>query len=285
MKKRKICVLCAAFLLSTGIWIYRLTVLETAFLTVRRCTLEVPKLPAEHENLTVALLGDLHCRSVMFRNGFLKRITARLEELRPDLVLVAGDMLERCSPLTPEELDILAQTVTEWHGKYGTVVIAGNHEMWLSCRQNWKYLSERLRQKGVRVLEDENCRLPVRGKIFQIAGCSDHLEVWYQMKRIGAELDVSLPRYGIIHNPEFLYFRDNPFDVMFSAHTHAGQVRFPVFGSGFQALIFNGWFGSGIRRYRNCVQFTTSGLGTSTLFARWYNMPEIALLTLRRAED
>jgi predicted MPP superfamily phosphohydrolase len=102
------------------------------------------------------------------------------------------------------------------------------------------------------------------------------------MGKLPESFDHTLPVFGIVHNPEDIYSVNNRFDMIFSGHTHRGQIRMPVFGEKCLILRFRGgWLGKGVRTYRNCVQVITSGIGTSAWPVRLYNRPEVVFVTLR----
>lgn len=281
MKWKKI-VIGMAVLLTAALLEYRMLVFEPGLLRVAEHTVTLDRLPPEHDGLKVALIADLHLRRENFTSGLYDRVTEELRKRRPDIVLLGGDYIDARYMPSLLEVDNLGQLVTKWHGKYGTFAVAGNHDVYREAGGSWRFVSGALVRGGVTVLDGWGVSVDIRGKPFQIAGCGDRPDAWFRMGCM-PEFDRSLPVYGLIHNPEYLYSVRNTYDMIFSAHTHRGQVRFPVFGERALKLRFRtGWLGSGFRRHRNCVQFVTSGLGMSAWPLRWHNIPEIAVITLRR---
>lgn len=259
-----------------------MTVIEPAMLHVTECSVELDRLPPEHDGLVIAVIADLHLRRQGFTSGLFDRVTEELRKRRPDIVLLGGDYVDARHRPSLLEVDNMGQLVTKWHGQYGTFAVAGNHDIYREKSGVWRYVADTLKKSGVTVLDGGGTSADIRGKPFQIAGCGDRADAWFRMGCM-PEFDRSLPVYGLIHNPEYLYSARNTFDMMFSAHTHRGQIRVPVFGEAVGNLRFRtGWLGCGLRRHGNCVQFVTSGLGMSSYPLRWHDVPEIVFITLRR---
>jgi hypothetical protein len=91
-------------------------------LAVQRKTLRLDRLPAALEGLTIAHLSDLHMTGHLGRE-FYEVVVEETNSLKPDLIVVTGDILEkeRCLSWGPA---ILARL----QAPYGTFFIFGNHE-------------------------------------------------------------------------------------------------------------------------------------------------------------
>ena len=282
MKKKKIYILLAALVLTGGILFLRMAWYETTFLQTADYTVTLEKLPPEHDGLQIALLADLHLRRSCFENGLYDAVTALLQERTPDLVLLAGDYIRAKDRRSLLEVDNMRRTVSNWHGKYGTLAIAGNHDIFFERAGTTAYVMNALKDGGATVLDNEGIVLDIHGKPFQIFGVTDRDDAWFRMGLVPESFDRTLPVYGLVHSPEDIYSVNNKFDMIFSAHTHRGQLRMPVFGEKYLLIRFRGgWLGSGIRKYRDCVQVITSGIGTSAWPLRLYNRPEVMFITLR----
>lgn len=282
MKKKKNYILCGALVLTLVVLVLRMFWFEPAFLRVNEYSITLEKLPPEHDGLVLAVIGDLHIKQQCFDSGLYDAAASAIRERRPDLVLLLGDYLSVKDRNSLLVVDQMSQAVSKWHGKYGTLAIGGNHDYTREKAGNWLYVKKALEKGGIRVLDGEGLSLDIHGKPFQIMGIGDRENAWNRMHRIPETFDRNLPVYGLLHDPEDLYSVRNVYDMIFSAHTHRGQLRMPVFGERYLVLRFRGgWFGSGIRKHRNCTQFVTSGIGTSAWPVRHYNMPEVVFVTLR----
>ena len=100
--------------------------------------------------------------------------------------------------------------------------------------------------------------------------------------------------YAVTPNPEFLLTarHDEPFrqallgaDLVCSGHAHGGIVRLPGTDGLFSHdLDLFPSYTAGLYEENGSVLFVTRGLGNSGPSFRVFNRPEIAVLTLRRAE-
>ena len=282
MKKKKIYILLAALVLTGVILTLRMVWFETSFLQVVDYSITLEKLPAEHDGLVIALLADLHVRRSHFENGLFDAVADAIQARKPDLVLLAGDYMRAKDRRSLLEMGKLSRAVSNWHGKYGTLAIAGNHEAYFEKAGNLAYIMNALKEGGATELDNRGISLDIHGRPFQIFGVADRDDAWFRMGKIPESFDRSLPVYGIVHNPEDIYSVNNRFDMIFSGHTHRGQIRIPVFGERYLVLRYRGgWLGKGVRKHRNCVQVTTSGTGTSAWPLRLHSRPEIVFVTLR----
>lgn len=107
---------------------------------------------------------------------------------------------------------------------------------------------------------------------------------------------------GIMHYPldEKFYQQKResgefpPYDLILAGHYHGGQWRIPFYGAIFVSDIYgNGWFPSqsrvsGLSNYSGYYQYISRGLGASggnpLLKHRWFNPPEVNLLTLKSVD-
>src|SRR3712207_5711392 len=71
---------------------------EPASLHVQESTLALPRWPAQRAGLRVALLSDLHVGSPHVGLEKLREVVRRTNEARPDLVLIAGDLVTEAVP-------------------------------------------------------------------------------------------------------------------------------------------------------------------------------------------
>lgn len=100
----------------------------TAEPVVRRAAVALPAYPADAPPLTTVLISDIHVAGPDMPPARLARIVARINAQRPDLVLVAGDLvgdkrLATAHYSTAEAVAALAPAIA-------TVVVPGNHDHW-----------------------------------------------------------------------------------------------------------------------------------------------------------
>lgn len=250
---------------------------EPGRLVINVQTLRPPRWPAQLDGLKVALVSDLHVGAPFVDAAKVQAVRRAIDGWRPDLVLLAGDVLVGHEPgatrLSPAEA---VAPLRGWDAPLGVWVVLGNHDWWVDGPATTRALQE----AGLRVLENEAAPVETgRGRVW-VAGLAD---VW--TRKTDAERTLSFvtddaPVLAFTHNPDV--FPDMParFSVVFAGHTHGGQVRLPFVGAPVVPSEFGQRYAAGAVVEDGRLLFVTTGVGTSILPVRFGVPPEVALLTL-----
>lgn len=250
---------------------------EPGRLVTREETLRVPGWPPALSGLKVALLSDLHVGAPFVDEARVREVRARIDAWRPDLVLLAGDVLVGHEPgarFVPADLAV--EPLRGWDAPLGVYATLGNHDWWVDGPATTRALEA----AGLRVLENEAVPLETgRGRVW-LVGLAD---AWTRNPDAAHALSTvadDAPVLAFTHNPDV--FPDMParFSVVFAGHTHGGQVRFPFIGAPVVPSKFGQRYARGAVIEDGRLLFVTSGVGTSILPVRFGVTPEVALLTL-----
>lgn len=266
----------AATAVGLGTWAF---VLEPSSLAAKHYALPLPGWPAELDGLKVAVLADLHVGSPYVGIDKLERIVQATNELKPDLVLIPGDLVIDGVLggrfVSPEDTAAVLARLSAPLGVWATL---GNHDWWLGAQR----VQSALETRGIRVLEDEAARLVHRGSHFWLAGISDFWEGRHDVRKALASVTDGAPVLAFTHNPDV--FPDLPRRVILlvAGHTHGGQVRLPLLGAPVVPSRYRQRFVQGHIVEEERHLFVSSGIGTSILPVRFRVPPEITLLELRR---
>ncbi|MGE5708486.1 MAG: metallophosphoesterase, partial [Bacteroidota bacterium] len=216
-------------------------------------------------------------------------ILRRVEELRPDLILFTGDLID-CHRVREAPGLTLMSGLRKIAPVYA---VNGNHEVW-SGRDG--SLKRELSALGVSVLANRRLILPFGRDRLLLHGIDDprfkgkmsrHARREKERKILARELQNSLgPEKGfrilLSHRPEgFEEYQRLGVDLVFAGHTHGGQVRLPFFGG----LIApnQGLFPkylAGRYEKEGCTMIVNRGLGSSRFPLRLFNRPEIVVVRL-----
>ena len=283
-KRRRAC-LCAGLLLlwmGWGVWrSYHMPV-------VRRW--EVP-LEALDSPVRLAVLSDLHDRDFGNSNQALIALTAAE---RPDLILLAGDMLNADS-----DNSALVRALVERLAEIAPVCCAlGNQELdYLRLEPS---LPEELEAAGAAVLDRRYLDITVNGAELRVGGLYDYAFAQDDFhtcdpQRMDPEVygflrefqDTERCKIMLSHRPDSFIFGEAAstweVDLVVSGHNHGGQVVLPVLGGlygGDQG--FFPQYCHGIHEKDNITLAVTSGLGTHReRLPRFRNPPEIMVLDLK----
>jgi uncharacterized protein len=262
----------AVLLLSVTVILVDALVVEPSWIETVRWIEYVPALPARAPDLTLVHLSDLHIVEI---GGRERRAIALINEARPDLIVVSGDLTREGS--TPGAIESFFRAL---NARYGTFAVWGNHDYWDKVAITWG--PGTLKRSGVTLLRNSSARLPWSGGRVVIAGVDDPVTGRDNLR----EAMQGVPRQDVCillsHSPEIAPSLGNwDIDIMLAGHTHGGQVRLPLLGAlyvppGTRDFV-EGWFNveGGARLH------VSQGLGWSYLPIRFFCRPRIDVITLR----
>lgn len=133
---------------------------------VRTQEIVLPGLPPALDGLRVAQLTDLHI-SRNFPAEWTRAVVDRTNALRPDIILLTGDLMDGSPALRREDFAPMATC----RAPLGVFACPGNHEYY-SDLPAWRPV---LRAHGITLLENEAAVLPVRGSHLTVAGVTDNV--------------------------------------------------------------------------------------------------------------
>jgi predicted MPP superfamily phosphohydrolase len=250
-------------------------------LVVRR--VEIVSAHWEGAPLTIAALADTHVGGPHVDAARIGRIVRRVNDLRPDLVVLLGDYAAFHAPEAErtgaEQQEILGgiAAFAALNAPLGAVAVIGNHDVWYSRTS----ITTALQNAGIAALWNANVVIPRAGGDIIIAGLEDDMT---GDPDFAAALD-GAPRGDTIvlsHSPDpFADMLSGP-ALMLAGHGHCGQVTIPLIGRPILPLR-NKNYGCGRIDEGGKTLFVSAGIGTSILPVRFLNPPEIVLITLRGA--
>ncbi|KQC01308.1 metallophosphoesterase [Pedobacter sp. Hv1] len=234
------------------------------------------KATKETENIKLVQLSDLHLQSLNYQ---LRRLTAQLNKMQPELILITGDAIDKAEhvPLLNEFLKLIDKNIQK-------VAILGNWEYWGSIDLN----------ELKKVYENNNCTLLVnqtvsyafRNRTISITGVDDFIGGKPDFTAAIKEYRESDYHIILNHCPQYSeqisaqLANNMKVDFILSGHTHGGQFNFFGFipflpqGSG---KYVKGWYNDNIPKL-----YVSKGIGTSIFPARFGARAEIAIFNLER---
>ena len=114
---------------------------------VREADVQLPGLPAEADGLRVVQLSDMHLGPLLAER-WLAPVVDRVISLKPDLVLVTGDLVDSDSSHVEE----MVPTLRRLRAPLGVFAVTGNHEFYAGLDRSVKLLQE----AGFDVLRDRH---------------------------------------------------------------------------------------------------------------------------------
>ncbi|MDZ4771953.1 MAG: metallophosphoesterase [Planctomycetota bacterium] len=182
----------------------------------------LPRLPRALDGFCIAQISDLHVGALVQRR-FVERVVERTNALKPDLIVITGDMVDGSVANLARELDGLSKL----RARHGIAFVTGNHEYY-SGAEEWIAW---LRARGVRVLMNERVSIGDAGASFDLAGITDaHAErrLPSHASDIGRALagrDEERELVLLAHQPKSIEVAEGRgVGLMLSGHTHGGQM-------------------------------------------------------------
>jgi len=216
--------------------------------------------------LNIVMASDIHLGRNIGTRG-LEKIVGMMNRLKPDLVLLPGDILdENVSTLPENNFSAPLQKIV---AKYGVFAVTGNHEYYAGI----KAAIASLRRGNVTVLEDTAVKI---ADAFYLIGRKDRAAMRFgegrqSLRDITKGVDPAYPLILMDHQPFHLEeSQQNGIDLQVSGHTHNGQM-FP-FNLITKRVYEIAW---GYLRKGNTQYYVSCGVGTWGPPVRLGNVPEI----------
>jgi predicted MPP superfamily phosphohydrolase len=250
---------------ATGLIAATWGVINASVTRISRVKVRLPNLPVAWRGRTAAMVSDLHLGH-MRGATFARNIVARIRQLRPAIVFLAGDLYDG----SYADLDALASPLRGLNAPLGNYFVAGNHE---EIRNPRAHL-QAAKNAGLRLLNNE--KLIVDG--VQIIGV--HHRDAAHPERLNAVLkdmviDRNQPSVLLVHAPDQLAIAEQAgISLQLSGHTHRGQF-FPW--TWLTKRIYK-QFVYGLQQFGAMLVYTSSGAGTWGPPLRVCSHPEIVLI-------
>jgi predicted MPP superfamily phosphohydrolase len=241
---------------------------------VRTATIALPDWPPGTAPIRVALLSDIHIGNATMGAERLDRIVDRVNALRPDIVLIAGDFIAGHAPDDAARLgEAMVPPLARLRAPLGTVAVLGNHDHWTGAAA----VRDQLRRAAVTVVENHAvARGPLAIGVVgdDFTGRADLAATVRALRRLpGARLVLT-------HSPDIAPNLPDEIPLVLAGHTHCGQIVLPLIGALASASQFGERYRCGTRREPGRLVVVGAGLGTSVLPLRLGAPPDLWLLTL-----
>jgi len=241
---------------------------------VRQAYVAMPDWPKGAKPVRVALISDIHIGSWAMDAGRLTRIIGEVDALKPDLVVIAGDLINGNDPHHGRrQMQDLVAPLSRLHPPLGSFATIGNHDMWTGPGP----IAAPLRQAGVTLLHNSAVSrgpLAIGGMDYTPYGATDLDTTMAKLRKLpGARLLIT-------HTPEISNKVPGDVSLMLAGHTHCGQAVFPVIGVAYIILQYGDRYLCGLKHVDGRTVVITAGLGTSVVPLRFGAPPDLWLLTL-----
>lgn len=268
---------------------------EVVTFKVTHYSITSPKLDGLAKEQKIIFLSDLHNNRYGKNND---RLLKAIEEERPDIILVGGDMLVGVAGLSTEVAERFVSALT----KIAPVFYAnGNHEQRMKeytetfwdAYDNYK---KALLDADVVFLENSFVDMRWDNCDVRITGLEIPPECYAKFKPTCLKLEQVEERIGqakkealqilLAHNPKYMEtYKAWGADVILSGHYHGGMVRIPGLGGVLTPhwKIFPKYSGEYTKEGEQSI-IVSRGIGMHTIKLRFLNPAEVIVLEFRPAK-
>jgi uncharacterized protein len=241
---------------------------------IRTADIAIADWPTRAPPVRVLLLSDIHVAGPDMPPSRLARIVDQLNAMKPDLVLIAGDLVSEKRLATHiYEPDEIVAPLTRF--TMPVIVAPGNHDHWYRDGA----VIAAAKGAGLSVLQNE----AMRAGPLVIGGVDDDYSRHADVPATLAAMTALAPGPRIIltHSPDIVPGFPGDVAAVFAGHTHCGQALNPFSGEPFVDVSkFGARFRCGRIADDGQTVFVGAGLGTSGLWLRYGAPPDAWLVTL-----
>ena len=244
---------------------------EAGWVRLRVLELPLAGLPPELDGLRIAHLSDFHLGVPSRGVRAVERAVAWVEERRPDLVCLTGDLLSQ-----PRGEPLLRALLERLGNPY---VVLGNHDLAVSRDPFSRPVELEAFAHGT-LLSDESAAVELRGEPVELAGVDPRS--WLGKRSSAFPESTAGLRILLCHFPDALdRVPEGRWDLILAGHLHAGQIVLP-YGIGRLLLAHpSARYASGVYRRGATAMHVSPGLGTTFVPFRFCARPEATELVLR----
>jgi len=251
--------------------------INALFPRVKKYDITINKPAGNVKELKIVAVSDIHLGSII-RKRSMRKLSSVIESLKPDLVLLLGDIVD--GEIGPVLRDDLLSYFTCPKCRNGLLAITGNHEFIGGAAKTIPYIES----KGIRLLKDEV--VEIEGGIQLIGRLDRDSRRFYGKTRVpldelAGKTDAMRPVILLDHQPVGLdeAVKYN-IDLQLSGHTHNGQM-WPL--NYITGMIYE--LSYGYLRKGNTQFIVSSGFGLWGPRVRSGSRSEILLLNIRFTDN
>jgi len=237
----------------------------------RSLTVELEALPAGTPPLRLVLMSDFHVARFGDTPERLRETVDRVDRLKPDVVLLAGDFLSS-GALGSYGARPTVAAFSRLKPPLGKFAVLGNRDATFP-----KAVALALAEVDVRVLNNDAERagpLAIVGVADAFSGKARLRPAMEAGKRVGGVPIV------LTHSPDLIPRLPPEINLALAGHTHCGQIVLPLIGPIITDRRYRYRYLCGIVREGRRTTIVTSGLGVSRLPFRLGALPDFWVITL-----
>lgn len=264
LRKRYLLIIAVTLLL-----VYML--IEPYWIETKEITIESDQIPAQFDGKRIVFLSDIHT-GPSFSQDRVDSLVNQVNALNPDLILLGGDYVDGDS----EYIQPAFESLSKLKAPLGVYAVLGNKDP--------QYVSlNTIFQSNVTYIGNKGTWIEDNGARIRLGGVGDYNN-GAQIQ--SATTSVVTPQDFVIllsHNPDYFPKVDkSKVDLVFSGHTHGGQVTFFGLWAPTTHSDYGNKYRTGVIEEKNSTLIVSNGLGTTILPLRFFARPQIIVVELKK---
>ena len=271
IKKKKHNILIYFILIIALLFLYS-KYIEPYNLTIKEYKIENEYLPKSFDGIKIVHFSDVHLGSTVDIK-YLDKIVNLINKQNPDIVVFTGDMLDKRRTLNDSEIESVKKSLSKIKSNLGNYAVSGNHDI----KQLDTY--KKIMDTNFTILDNEEKLIYYKeNNPISLVGLSDSSETKINYDVLEKENDYY--RFVLCHEPdEYKKISNYSFNVMFSGHSHGGQVKLPFIGKIYTPIGAKTYYDD-YYKLDNKEIFISNGIGTTRIDIRFNSAPSINLYRL-----
>jgi hypothetical protein len=220
----------------------------------------------------VLLMSDIHVGGPDMPPPRLAGIVAQINALKPDIVLIAGDLItDKRLATRYYSHDEAVAPLAALHPRLATVAVMGNHDHWRDSAAAHSALA----RADIIVLDNQAVQI---GPL-AVGGLDDDFTDRADVPATMAALSrLKGPKIVLSHSPDPFARLPAGVKLMAAGHTHCGQIAPPLIGPLSTMSDYGRRYACGVVREGGKILVVSAGLGTSGVPLRLGAVPDLWLI-------
>ncbi len=241
---------------------------------INKIDLPIKGLSNEFKGWRVLQFSDVHYGFHYGAREFQK-VVKTINELKPDIILLTGDMIHDHWSKIPDPTDLLRDINNPRGGKWA---VLGNRD-----HHSKDEITKSLKHAQFTVLHNTSDYIESNGERLYIAGVDDIFHGNPDFKKALGNFTRDDRVLFLVHEPDLIdYSLEYNISAQFSGHSHGGQIQLPFLGPLFtpelsekyqEGLYFVG--------PQDTPLYVNRGIGTTRIPVRLFCRPELTVFTLK----
>lgn len=282
-KLKRICVIfLIIFIFPIAAYLYAFH-FEPTSLSITRTDIKNPNIPKGFQGVKIVQFSDTHF-GPDFSHKQQKMLVEQINELRPDIVVFTGDLIDNFAEYGFERKETQA-ILSQIHAPLGKYAVFGNHDRGGGGGYLYKQYME---GAGFTVLVNETKKIRANnGDYITISGLDDFLLGKPKVQQTLQKLQEKDFNILLVHEPDTVEkVLAYPVDVQLSGHSHGGQVQLPFIGPIITTKLAERYI-EGLYslqgKTKSLQLYVNRGIGTTRMPLRFLSKPELSVFSLRNS--